>query len=103
MPVVPRAAALGLLLLLAGPMIAGGAALGRDERRLERITSDDDPILIPRSAIARSFDPSALDVAILDPETTGSIEKPIPRLRPLCNRLAWFPDRSPDQEYQEAC
>src|SRR3954471_13594921 len=76
MLVTRYSAALALLLSLAGQMVDAGAALGRDERRAERITGDDDPILIPRSAVPHSLDPGTLDGADSDPETTGSVEKP---------------------------
>ena len=94
-------AAVVLLLASAGPMV--GAAFGRDESRAERISGDDDPILIPRSAVPLSSQPSALNVAVLDPDTTGSIEKPAQRSRPRCTMLAWFPDRPSDREYEETC
>src|SRR4051812_46959811 len=97
----------GLLVLLAfaGPMVSTGSALGRDERRAERISGDDDPvlILIPRSAVPRFSQPGALDVVALDPDTTGSIEQRARISRPRCTMLAWFPERSPDREYQETC
>ena len=101
--VAPLGAAVVLLLGSAGPMVGAGAALGRDESRAERISGDDDPILIPRSAVPPSSQPGALDLAALDPDTTGSIEKPAQRSRPRCTVLAWFPDRPPDQEYEETC
>ena len=40
--------ALLLLLLLVGSM--SGAALGRDQTRSERMTGDDDPVLMPLAA-----------------------------------------------------
>jgi|1185.fasta_scaffold668874_2 hypothetical protein len=103
MLVTRYSAALALLLSLAGQMVDAGAALGRDERRAERITGDDDPILIPRSAVPHSLDPGTLDGADSDPETTGSVEKPTGGLRPVCNMLAWFPERPPGQEFREVC
>ena len=101
--VVCLGAAMVLLLASTGPMVGAGAALGRDESRAERISGDDDPILIPRSAVPLSSQPGALDLAALDPDTTGSVEKPARRSRPRCTMLAWFPDRPPDQEFGEAC
>jgi hypothetical protein len=50
-----RPCLLFLLLILAAPIIAAGAAIGRDEGRAERVTGDDDPILIPRSVASGSF------------------------------------------------
>lgn len=87
-----------VLLSLSGLVVGVGAALARDERRAERISGDDDPILMPRSS-----QPGALDVAALDSDTTGSVEKPTRRSRSRCNMLAWFPDRPPGQEYEETC
>jgi hypothetical protein len=43
------------------------AALGRDERG-ERITGDDDPIIVPRSVAE-----DVVGIGFFDPETTGSI------------------------------
>src|SRR5687768_9094 len=83
-------AAIVLLLASAGPMVGAGAALGRDERRAERISGDDDPIRIPRSEVPRSSEPSALNLAALDPDTTGSVGPPARRARPHCTMLAWF-------------
>src|SRR5215213_10878921 len=97
-----RGAAL-MLLLLAGQCAAGGSALGRDERRAERVTGDDDPVLIPHSAVPKFSQPGALDMAALDPDTTGSVTKPARISRPRCTMLAWFPKRSPDREYEETC
>jgi hypothetical protein len=96
-----RGAAL-MLLLLAGLQCAAGSALGRDEKRAERITGDDDPILLPITSVPRALNPGVLN-AVLDPDTTGSVSKPTGRSRPRCKALAWFPDRSPEQQYREAC
>src|SRR5215212_9934792 len=87
-----------VLLALAGPMVSTGTALGRDERRAERVTADDDPVLIPRAAVPTFSQPGALDMAALDPDT-----KPARISRPRCTMLAWFPERSPDREYEETC
>jgi len=92
-----RGAALMLLLLVGLPCAA--SALGRDEKRAERITGDDDPVLLP---FPRTLNPGVLN-AVLDPDTTGSVSKPTGRSRPPCKALAWFPDRSPEQQYREAC
>ena len=92
-----------LLLASAGPMVGAGSTLGWDESRTERISGDDDPILIPRSAVPLSSQPGALDVVALDPDTTGSVEKPAQRSRPRCTLLAWFPDRPSDREFEETC
>jgi hypothetical protein len=103
MMVVPHCAALALLLSLAGPTFGDEVALGRDERRAERITGDDDPILIPGSAVAAFLRRDVLDSPASDPATTGSVEKPAPRSRSRCNMLAWLPDRPPDQGLRQAC
>ena len=94
-------AALTLLLLLAGPGV--GVALGRDEKWAERIIGDDDPILMPSSAVPHFLSPFALDVATFDPDTTGSVDKPSRRSSPHCKTLAWYPDRQAGQEFREAC
>ena len=96
-----RGAAL-MLLFLAGLQCPAGSALGREEKRAERITGDDDPILLPLTSVPRALDPGVLN-AVLDPDTTGSVSKPTGISRPSCKALAWFPDRSPEQQYREAC
>jgi hypothetical protein len=95
--------ALLTLLSLAGSMGSAGAALGRDARWAELVTADDDPILIPRSAMPRFLDPGTSDKASPDPQTTGSVAKPGRRARPRCTMVGWFPGRPPDQEFQEVC
>src|SRR5829696_4650584 len=92
-----------VLLALAGPMVSTGTALGRDERRAERVTADDDPVLIPRSALPKFPPPGALAMAGRDPDTAGWVTKPAGISRPRCTMLAWFPERSPDREYEEMC
>jgi len=94
-----RCGALLILLSLAGSMGSVGAALGRDERWGERVTADDDPVLIPRSAMPDG----TLDRASPDPQTTGSVAKPARRGWPRCNLIGWFPGRSPEQEFREVC
>jgi hypothetical protein len=76
------------LLSLAGPTFGDEVALGRDERRAERIIGDDDPILIPGSAVAAFLGRDVLDTPASDPATTGSAEKPARRSRSRCNMLA---------------
>ena len=44
-----RPCLLFLILILAAPITAAGAAIGRDEGRAERVRGDDDRILIHRS------------------------------------------------------
>src|SRR5215207_8956677 len=85
-----RGAALMLLLLAGLQCAAGGSALGRDEKRAEGITGDDDPVLLPLTAVPRALHPGVLN-AVLDPDTTGSVSKPTGRSRPPCKALAWFP------------
>ena len=97
-----RCGALLILLSLAGSMESVGAALGRDERWAERVTADDDPVLIPRSAMPHSLD-GTLDRAFPDPQTTGSVAKPARRGWPRCNLIGWFPGRPPQQEFREVC
>src|SRR3954468_14848008 len=81
-----------LLLILAAPIIAAGAAIGRGEGRAERVTGDDDPILIPRSVASGSFTLDSADISALDPETTGSVKKRgVPRAddRKVLNGIYW--------------
>src|SRR5829696_730362 len=84
-----------LVLILAAPIIAGGAAIGRDEGRAKRVTGDDEPILIPRSVASGSFTLDPADISALDPATTGSVKKQARRSRARCDTLAWFPGRNP--------
>ena len=98
-----RPCLLFLLLILAAPITAAGAAIGRDEGRAERVTGDDDPILIPRSVASGSFTLDSHDISALDPETTGSVKKQARRSRARCDTLAWFPARKPGDELREAC
>src|SRR3954469_11597784 len=95
-----RGAAL-MLLLLAGSLCAA-SALGRGDKRAERIPGDDDPVLLPLTPLPRAFHPGFLK-AVVDPDTTGSVSKPTGRFRPRCKAVAWFPDRSGEQQYREAC
>jgi hypothetical protein len=92
-----------LVLILAAPIIAGGAAIGRDEGRAIRVTGDDDPILIPRSVASGSFTLDPADISALEPETTGSVKKQARKSRARCDTLAWFPGRKPSDELREAC
>ena len=39
----------------------------------------------------------------LDPDTTGSVDKPARRSLPPCHTLAWYPDRPAEQEFRDAC
>ncbi len=96
---VGHSAMLVLLLFLVNPVLA----LERDEKRAERVTGDDDPILIPRSASPRLWLPDAPKAAEIDPETTGSIDGLARRARAPCDTLAWFPERRNDRELQEHC
>ena len=52
-----RGAALMLLLLAGLQCAAGGSALGRDEKRAERVTGDDDPVLLPLHRCAARLAP----------------------------------------------
>jgi hypothetical protein len=96
---VGHSATLVLLLFLVNPVLA----LERDEKRAERVTGDDDPILIPRSASPRLSLPNRWDVAEFDPETTGSTDGLARGGRATCEILAWFPERRSDRELQEHC
>jgi len=54
-------------------------AVSRDARQAERVTADDNPILIPRFA-----GPTPLSRAVLDPEATGSTGRPARKAQPRC-------------------
>jgi hypothetical protein len=82
-----------LLMFAAGP---DANALGRDDTQNERITADDDPVIVPRSV-------AVPESSVIDPETTGSIDRrSVARIR-SCETIAWYSGRTPDTEYREAC
>ena len=79
--------------LLAG--VIAGTAFARDERRAERVVGDDDPVVLPSWFLPDSVH------GLRDPETTGSVRKSSePR---ECRRIAWFPDRAAEEQFQRAC
>ena len=88
-----------LLIVTACP---GASALGLDEKQRERITGDDDPIIVSRT-IASVVEPRVLEATSIDPETTGSIGKRATKPKRSCDRLAWYPERLPDRQFREAC
>lgn len=98
-----RAATITLVFMVAGPLCSVEAALARDEKRAERITADDDPVLIPVSMMPQSSEPAMLDTALLDPTTTGAIQRPAGEARRACNVLAWFPERRAEQQFRVTC
>ena len=88
-----------ILAALAVATLFSGGALGRDERRGEWITGDDDPILLPLWVA----DPEAIRTIEWDPDTTGSIGSSREIGQTRCDRVAWFPERPPDKQLREAC
>jgi len=74
-------------------------ATGSNERKRERARGDDDPILVPRSVAL----PHLVTFTFFDPETTGSIEKPSVNVSRTCDSFGWYPERAPDDQFQEAC
>jgi len=82
-----------LLMFAAGP---GANALGRDDTQNERITADDDPVIVPRSL-------AVSDSSVIDPEATGSIDRRSVKRSRSCETIAWYSGRRPDAEYREAC
>jgi hypothetical protein len=91
-----RCSASVLTMLLMFGVGAGANALGRDDTQNERITADDDPVIVPRSV-------GIPDNSVIDPEMTGSIDtRPVKRSR-RCDMIGWYLGRSQDTEYREAC
>jgi hypothetical protein len=88
---------LALATFLSTTLIAA-VALGRDERRGERMRGDDDPIIVPRSVAAERG-----AIESFDPETTGSIGKVPIRTARDCNRLGFYRENRPEMQFQEAC
>jgi hypothetical protein len=74
-------------------------ASGLDERTRERTRGDDDPIIVPRSVAM----PHIVTVTFLDPDATGSIERPSIKVSRSCDSFGWYPERAPDAQFQEAC
>jgi hypothetical protein len=91
-----------LSVLLVVTACPGGSALRLDEKQRERVTGDDDPIIVPRS-VAPVFEPRFVDATSLDPETTGSIGTRATKPKRSCDTLAWYPERPPDRQFREAC
>ena len=94
-----RARAMSIVAVLAASIAADGS-LARDAKRAERIAGDDDPIMVPAS-VDPAPDPRLIDRSPLDIETTGSVGT-APRRR-RCARLAWFPERRPEERFRPAC
>jgi hypothetical protein len=82
-----------LLMFGVGP---SANALGRDDTQNERIKTDDDPVIVPRSV-------AVPDSSVIDPETTGSIDRRSVKRSRSCETIAWYSGRTPDTEYREAC
>ena len=91
-----RCSASVLTMLLMFGVGAGANALGRDDTQNERITADDDPVIVPRSV-------AVPDSSVIDPETTGSIDRRSVKRSRSCETIAWYSGRTPDTEYREAC
>jgi hypothetical protein len=82
--------------VLAGVILAAGTAFAG---RGERVSGDDDPIIVSRSTTLPDD-----SVTSFDPETTGSVGKAVrPRDAHGCERMLLFPERPPEQQYEEAC
>jgi hypothetical protein len=91
--------------LLAAVMIGGlsaGPAIGRDDGGRERVTGDDDPIVLPVWVAAPELTPRP-QLLLRDPDTTGSVTPRTPSASGRCARVAWYPERAPQDEYREAC
>ena len=80
--------------VLAGLILAVGPVVARDDGRGERVSGDDDPIIVSRSAAL----PDA-GIAAFDPEITGSIGKVVlHRNAQRCARVLLYPERPPEQQ-----
>ena len=88
---------LALATFLSTTLIAA-VALGRDERRGERIRGDDDAIIVPRSVVGER-----VAIESYDPDTTGSMGKVPVRTGRHCDRLSFYPENRPEMQFQEAC
>jgi hypothetical protein len=75
--------------------------LARDEHYSERITGDDDPIMLPRTAMPEVASSELQQREFFDPDTTGSTVRA--RAEKRCERVAWFPDRAPEDQFRPAC
>ena len=67
-----------------GAGVPGPPVFSRDENRSERITGDDDPILLPKPTL-------------VEPETTGSVEATPSE----CNFVLLYLDRPPEEHEQD--
>jgi hypothetical protein len=76
-----------------------GVAFARDEDRGERVRGDDDPVLVPRSVALGEV----VGAISIEPETTGSTVKGRAKKHPACDRFAFYPDREPQMQFQDAC
>ena len=94
----PGAPAIAALLVAS---LVAGTSLARDEKRAERVLGDDDPITLPTSVDPEAANPIFQHTFDLDPETTGSVSA-LNRQRG-CTRVAWFPDRRPQEQFRPAC
>ena len=81
------------LVVLLAPSVA------RDARYFERLTGDDDPIILRAESAPDVGQARAHET--FDPDTTGSTIKARPRRR--CDRVAWFVNRSPEEQFRAAC
>jgi hypothetical protein len=91
--------------LLAAALTGGlsaGAALGRDDSHRQRVTGDDDPVVLPVWVAAPELTPRS-PLVLRDPETTGSVTARTPAVARGCGRVAWYPERSAEHQYRELC
>jgi len=89
--------ALALAAFLAWIPCTGASALARDETSRERIRGDDDPIIVPRAVALPERQ------ALIDPETTGSIDRRSAKPSRRCDRVAWYLDHDLESEFREVC
>jgi hypothetical protein len=89
--------ALVLAAFLAWAPCTSASALARHETSRERIRGDDDPIIVPRAVALPESQ------ALVDPETTGSIDRRSAKPSLRCDRFAWYLDHDVESEFREVC
>ena len=80
-------------------VMGAATASARDETRGERVSGDDDPVIVPRSVAL-----AVVDVAPFEPEATGSISKRRAKTaHQPCDGYKFYPDRPLERQFEKAC
>jgi hypothetical protein len=82
--------------------LSAGAAFGGEGSGRQRVTADDDPIVLPVWVAAPELTPKS-QLVLQDPETTGSVKPRQSSGTRGCERVAWYPERAAQREYREVC